>query len=156
MDRTRGRLLCASSTNDDDDVQEILVGDGQPDQLCVRTGNNGICNTTKSGDDVQMLPLNQGSPDEIAITDGINNVLDTSPSGDDQILGTSIITGADGICDTTASSLSHLNCWVKSFQFYASVCSAELPIHRGIRFITLSLPSCNFSYHPFLTYNIFR
>jgi len=67
----------------------------------VRSGTNGICNSTAAASDVQEIPLNQGSPYSIAILPGSNNVLNTAPGGDDTLTGMVITTGANGISETT-------------------------------------------------------
>jgi hypothetical protein len=66
----------------------------------VNTGENGICDTTADPYDVQVIPVGEGEPHKVAITDG-GNGLETTPAGDDQVVGTTITTGADGICQTT-------------------------------------------------------
>lgn len=58
---------------------------------------------TTAMDDVQVIPVGNGRPDRVCITAGVDTGLDTPPAGDDMIVGTSIMTGANGICDTIAS-----------------------------------------------------
>ena len=115
-----------SITQSADDVQAIPSGKGQPDQMCItpgangtldtisvggddtvggggiKTGPNGICESTAGGDDVQVIPVGKGKPNVICVTKGANNHLDTAPTGDDVLNGDSINTGPDGICNTTA------------------------------------------------------
>ena len=87
----------------EDDIQEIPVGQGEPHQIAINTGANGICNTIASGDDVQIISVGNGQPNQTAITAGVNGILDTSAVGDDTTVGTTITTGANGICNTAAS-----------------------------------------------------
>jgi len=88
---------------EDDDVQEIPVGNGKPNTDAVNTGSNGVCNTAALGDDVQIIPVGQGEPNQIAITAGADMILDTNVvAGDDVKIDRMITTGADGICNTIA------------------------------------------------------
>ena len=66
----------------------------------IRSGGDGIADTTAAGDDVQVIPVGQGLPDSICITAGDNAVIDTTPSNDDWVDGVVIRTGPDGVCDT--------------------------------------------------------
>lgn len=114
-------------TEENDDVQVIPVGKGQPDQICITAGANGvlnstpagddtivstnittgpdgICNSAKGGDDVQLIAVGKGKLNVICVTKGANNFRDTIPSGDDVVNGTSIDTGPDGIANTTANA----------------------------------------------------
>lgn len=69
---------------------------------------NGLAKTVaiilvaEANDDEQQIDLGFGSVDEIAIEAGINNVIDSSPAGDDNIVGNTIKTGDNGICQTLA------------------------------------------------------
>jgi len=67
----------------------------------IRSGTNGICNSTAAGDDLQEISLNQGYPYALAILPGPNNVINSAPSGDDTIYGMFITTGPDGIAQTS-------------------------------------------------------
>ena len=67
------------------------------------TGYHGVCETTAAPGDVQVIPVGKGVPDLVCILPGFNEVLDTTPVNDDQIVGETITTGADGVCDTTAA-----------------------------------------------------
>jgi len=51
----------------------------------IRTGQNGICDTTATGDDVQILAVGQASPDAPCIGPGPNGTLDTTSANDDVI-----------------------------------------------------------------------
>jgi hypothetical protein len=116
-------------TEQNDDVQAIAVGQGQPGQICispgpngvlnttaalgdVRVGNNittgadGICQTTKAGDDSQVIPVNQGKPNVACVTAGANGFRDTVPVGNDGTVSNFITTGSDGICQTAANNIN--------------------------------------------------
>jgi hypothetical protein len=132
-------------TEENDDVQVIPVGQGQPGQVCispgpdgvlnttaavgdVRVGNNittgadGICQTTKAGDDVQVIPVGNGKPNVACVTAGANGFRDTLKGGDDAYVGNFITTGSNGICETTANNLNIASANVPS----ASSLQAEL------------------------------
>lgn len=122
-------------TEENDDAQIIPVGQGQPNQICVTagtngvlnsftngddvvtgstitTGPNGICETASSGDDVQVIAVGKGKANAVGVAPGANNFRDTpTASGDDAINGDDINTGADGICNTaaTASNLAPID-----------------------------------------------
>jgi len=68
----------------------------------IRSGTDGICNTTRAGDDVQELTVGRGLPYAIAISPGPNNVINSPRSGDDTSYGMFITTGPDGIAQSTA------------------------------------------------------
>jgi hypothetical protein len=115
-------------TEENDDVQVIPVGQGQPNQICVTagtngvlnsitngddvvtgntitTGPNGICETSSSGDDVQVIAVGNGKAYAVGVVPGVNNFRDTpTASGDDAINGNNINTGTDGICNTSANA----------------------------------------------------
>lgn len=126
LDRT---IVIHAVTEENDDVQAIVVGRGEANQGCVNsgpngvfnsspagddtvigtaeigTGSNGICETAASGDDVQVIPIGRGRPNSICVARGPNTFRDTPmPEGDDQVASDDIDTGADGICQTTARS----------------------------------------------------
>jgi len=62
---------------------------------------SGLCETTAAGDDVQVIPVDQGAPNVVCIVAGSDGVLDTTVvGGDDQIVGDTVTTGANGICET--------------------------------------------------------
>jgi len=81
----------------DPSIDDEIAGD------TLSTGPNGICEVLEQGDDIQVIALGQGEPDIVCINPGPDTVLDSSPVGDDQTVGDTIVTGADGVCDTTAS-----------------------------------------------------
>lgn len=115
-------------TEENDDVQVIPLGQGEPNQTCITagtngvlnsatngddvvvgstisTGPNGICETSASGDDVQVIPVGNGKAYATGVSPGANNFRDTpATAGDDAINGDNINTGADGICNTTANA----------------------------------------------------
>lgn len=114
-------------TEENDDVPVIPVGQGQPNQVCITagtngvlnsstggddstnantivTGPNGVCETEAGGDDVPVIDIDHGQPNAICVTKGVNDFRDTNPSGDDEINGDDIDTGDDGVCDTHANS----------------------------------------------------
>jgi hypothetical protein len=122
----------SSDVEGNDDVQEIDVGKGKPNQTAVddgvnniletvgesddqtaihyvTTGADGICDTTKnnlipSGDDDQVIQVGKGKADQICVSPGPNGKRDTNKSGNDEFTGESIHTGSDGICNTTANN----------------------------------------------------
>jgi hypothetical protein len=54
-------------------------------------------------DDVQEIDKYKGKPNQVAIAPGSNMILDTTTtSGDDTIVVSNVLTGPDGICQTTA------------------------------------------------------
>jgi|GEM_PF-3489789 len=110
---------------ENDDIQVIPMGQGQPNATAITAGGNsilettpggddtvvgqtittgpdGICNTAASGDDVQAIPINQGRPNQVCVSAGPNAYRDTNTSGDDVVSGQDITTGPDGICSTAA------------------------------------------------------
>jgi hypothetical protein len=114
-------------TEQNDDVQTVPVGKGQPNQPCIgpgangvidtapggddvktgtsiTTGPDGICNTAKTGDDVQVIPVGQGAPNGPCVGAGANAFRDTAAAaGDDVIAGNDINSGPNGICETAAN-----------------------------------------------------
>ncbi len=117
---------------DDDDTQDIAVGNGLANQLGINdgdnnvmetlrvtddiafvshidTGANGICNTTANnfipgGDDGQVISVGQGKQNQICVGPGSNGARDTNKHPNDGYTGNSIHTGTDGVCNTTADS----------------------------------------------------
>ncbi len=117
---------------EDDDTQDIAVGNGLAFQLGINdgannvmetvrvtddtafvshidTGANGICNTTANnlipgGDDDQVIPVGEGKQNQICVGPGSNGARDTNKHPNDGYTGNSIHTGTNGICDTTADS----------------------------------------------------
>lgn len=69
----------------------------------VNTGKDGICDTTALSDDDQVIDPGDGESNTVAITEGVVEGLQTTTIGnDDQIVGLTITTGNDGVCDTEA------------------------------------------------------
>lgn len=117
-------------TEENDDIQVIPVGQGQPNQICITagtngvinsatngddvatsgtitTGPNGICETAASGDDLQVIAVGNGKANAIGITPGTNSFRDTpTAAGDDAISGDNFITGANGISETSANAMN--------------------------------------------------
>ena len=116
-------------TEENDDVQVIPLGQGQPNQTCITsgtngilnsvtngddvvvgstitTGPNGICETSASGDDVQVITVGKGKANATCVTKGANSFRDTIPAGDDVVTGDDIHTGADGVCNTMANAIN--------------------------------------------------
>ena len=116
-------------TEENDDVQVIPLGQGQPNQTCITsgtngilnsvtngddvvvgstitTGPNGICETSASGDDVQVITVGKGKANATCVTKGANSFRDTIPAGDDVVTGDDIHTGADGVCNTAANAVN--------------------------------------------------
>ncbi len=93
----------------------------------IRTGKDGICQTTAAAPDEQVIPVGKGLPNYSIVGPGPNNILNTTPNGlianvptsgggvafpqDDEVSGTSITTGPDGIRQTplTQARISPLN-----------------------------------------------
>ena len=67
----------------------------------------GLIYINEQDDDVQGLALGNGHPNSIAVKAGTDGVLSTIPSGDDVVTsgGLEINTGANGICETSASTM---------------------------------------------------
>jgi len=130
--------------------KNIGVGEGKSDEICVvqtngvlqtepkyddyidhngkiRTGKDGICQTTAVAPDEQVISVGQGLPNYSIVGPGPNNELNSTPNGlianvptsgggvafpqDDAVSGTSITTGPDGIRQTplTQARVSPLN-----------------------------------------------
>jgi hypothetical protein len=66
----------------------------------IRTGPNGICQSTLLGDDVAIVTSSHGFPYAPCVTKGTDGVLNTVPAGDDILAGDEINTGPNGICET--------------------------------------------------------
>jgi len=71
----------------------------------IHTGANGICSTTAAGNDTQTIPVNQGKANQTCITDN-GDGLQTTKAGDDVLVGNTINTGANGICQTAVGDLN--------------------------------------------------
>lgn len=89
---------------------------GNPDDEChlprIRTGADGICDTTAAATDTQDVPVGQTPSNKACVGVGPNGVLDTTPGGDDSTgvfnwggctSAYVIATGTDGICNSTAA-----------------------------------------------------
>ena len=70
----------------------------------IRTGPDGINNSTRAGDDNETVPKGKGFPYTTCVRDGPDGKLDSTPAGDDVATGSEINTGPDGICNTTANA----------------------------------------------------
>lgn len=124
-------LSFAGSTTDGDDTQMIPRGQGRPNRICVNaggdgvldtapggddmvdgatitTGADGLCDTAVANDDGQVIPVGQGEPNQVCVAPGPNGILESTPRFDDSVSGTSITTGPDGICQTTANNMGAL------------------------------------------------
>lgn len=123
LDRT---LVIHAVTEQNDDVQVVPIGRGEPNQTCVtagtdelnttrggddvlvgttsiHTGTNGICDSFAAADDVQVIAVGQGRPNRLCVGQGANGFRDTLDSqiqGDDAVAGNDINSGANGICQT--------------------------------------------------------
>ena len=53
------------------------------------------------GDDVQAIAVGNGTPNSIIITPGPNGFINTTPAGDDKVSGNNIISGVNGVSETT-------------------------------------------------------
>jgi len=69
----------------------------------ILSGEDGIADTSKQGDDIQVIPKGKGEPNTVAISAGKNGRIDTIPFGNDKIVGNTITTGNDGICNTKST-----------------------------------------------------
>lgn len=58
----------------------------------------------EDNDDVQVITVMQGSPNRIAISAGMDGILQATPSGDDILVVNAILTGNDGVCNTSVMS----------------------------------------------------
>jgi hypothetical protein len=112
------------AAGDKDDQQLVPVDSGVPNIICVlglggmtlpggddgvigtdiHTGADGICQTIAIPPDIQLIDFDCGWADQPCVGPGTNGVLETDPAGDDTYADdfTSILTGPDGICNTTA------------------------------------------------------
>jgi hypothetical protein len=122
-------------TEGNDDETVIPLGGGQPRQVCVAAGPNGvldttaaqgdetagntvttgvdgICRTAAAGDDVQVIPVGQGKPHALCIAKGANGFVDSRRQGDDVATAEGVTAGPDGICNTLANhyDLPPANC----------------------------------------------
>lgn len=138
--RINKTVVIHAVTEDNDDVQRIPIGQGEPSQIAIRpapdtrlrttipsgddqiatigeltrtkvvtTGTNGIRETPMVSGDVEVIPMNQGMPNSICVTKGTNNFSDTNVSsatnGDDnRDSSDNIVSGPNGVCQTTANS----------------------------------------------------
>jgi len=141
------KVLTVSVTRiieENDDVQVIPLGKGKPFQPCVNTRNliveaipggddilepsgkiintgpDGICQTKAVGIDIQMIQVGYGSPVSVCVSSGENDFLDTNPQGDDIMINKEILTGVDGICNTTANStnIQNTDCDIEDAKLY--------------------------------------
>lgn len=99
---TSGADGIAQTTAAGNDVQIIAVGRGAPNAHCIDTGANGISNSAAIPDDVQRIPVGNGEPFQICVGDAGDGQLLTRPSGDDTLVGLTVTTGTDGVCDSFA------------------------------------------------------
>lgn len=102
-------------TNNIADTQEVGGDDERWLGGTVRTGPNGICETTAAVGDEQIIPVGKGEPGATIVEAGPNNELNTGPNApdsniqagsqvvniqDDAVVGTTITTGPDGLRQT--------------------------------------------------------
>lgn len=107
-----------------DDKPLFGKGNGMPDSSCIQAGNNlattvggddvisanaittgpdGVCNSIKAANDIQVIAVGRGQPNTTCITAGLNGVINSPLLGDDVKSGIFVLTGADGICQSTAT-----------------------------------------------------
>ncbi len=88
------------------DVYVIQRQRGLPNSITVTAGPNGVCNAAAAGDDVQIIPTGQGFPDTPCVI-GPGPLPDgaTVVAGDDTVAGGLILSGANGICESTAGGV---------------------------------------------------
>jgi len=124
----------ADTTSTGDDVQVIAVKNGKPNVAYI-LGSGGILHTVPGGDDQIVpgpaintgadgiaqtfpilpdiylfpIPLNRGLPFQVCVTPGPNATLESSSQGDDVIVGSTINTGADGVCQSRANGIGDLD-----------------------------------------------
>lgn len=86
------------------DEHVFPVGYGDPNKVNITAGPDGVCNTPKGGNDVQLIAVGQGLPNSVII-DGGGDGLDPSTvfSGDDVVLANTVVSGPDGIAQSTKS-----------------------------------------------------
>ncbi len=125
--RLERTLAIHAVTEQNDDVQVVPLGRGEPNQTCVtagadalnttpggddvltgttsiHTGPNGICDSFAAADDVQVIAVGQGRPNGPCVGQGANVFRDTPNAqvlGDDAIVGNDISSGPNGICQST-------------------------------------------------------
>lgn len=71
----------------------------------INSGADGVVETTAGSGDVQVIPVGQGEPYSPCVYAGLDNTLDTPLGGDDEVdeVGNFITSGANGICESSAS-----------------------------------------------------
>jgi len=117
----------ATTVSGSTDIQALPVGNGAPGSDCVtegpntildtapaigsddvivatkiQSGPNGVCQSTAAFDDVQALPVGQGTPGSGCVIPGADGSLESSASGDDAVVVSTITSGANGICESSA------------------------------------------------------
>jgi parallel beta-helix repeat protein len=68
----------------------------------IQSGPNGVCESTAAFDDGQALPVGQGTPASSCVTPGADGSLETAVSGDDAVAVSTITSGPNGICESSA------------------------------------------------------
>ncbi|MGD8787183.1 MAG: hypothetical protein PVJ60_07150, partial [Phycisphaerales bacterium] len=137
--------VSVNSEEQEDDVQVIPVGQGEPNQTAITagpnstldtspggddtvqgstitTGPNGVCNTNVSGDDVQVIPVGQGKPYSIIITAGTDGFMHSADDSD----GVSRLTGTDDLLDLTGAETVEFEIDCSGIDLAATTCSHEL------------------------------
>ena len=87
------------------DEHQFAEGHGEPDSNNITTGPDGVCDTAAVGNDVQLIPVGQGTPGSVIITDGGDGLdAGTLLFFDDIIVGDNVVSGPDGIAQSTAGA----------------------------------------------------
>jgi hypothetical protein len=133
----------AQTTAIEDDIQVIPVGHGEPNQIAIAAGTNGIldtdpneddtkfgsmiytgvdgiCNTIALGDDVQIIPLGKGKPYSTIITAGPDNFMHSA----DDNSGNNRLNGDDQLDLTGAQTVTY------TVNFSGIDCSAMTCTHE--------------------------
>lgn len=118
------RFTFAASTEDEFWLDNVTVGGvhvlweenfegqiiGQPPEGfdsvdIINSGADGIVQTSAGSGDVQVIPVGNGEAYSPCVYPGLDNILNTTPEGDDEVddVGNYIDTGANGICESSAS-----------------------------------------------------
>ena len=99
------RVILVDTKGTETTTDDVSYGYDDSDTLTVwRKRFVHVYAMARHTDDVQIIDPGQGGPNQTCISAGRNGKIDISPLGDDRVVGNTITTGANGICETNASS----------------------------------------------------